>query len=190
MFFLVVSVRFLVDRCPHSEKMKQSKYDNTATFSNFAEKSLPLMWGLAEHLNWSVLLLIMVDPLAENRWCMRKQCCPLEDAVSFSVGLRGYIFLWGYQLNMDCKQRFCFKSKKNSSIPSKENHVSSRALYCSHCFPDASPHQASGTWQPIRLKNRKGMGEVLMHEESNEECQSHACCRFHNDINSIISVSN
>lgn len=129
----------------------------------------------------------LISPLAhcgslnrDNRWCMRKQCHSLEDGICFSEGLRGYIFLCDYWITIEYELQviLLLQNKKNSSIPSKENRVSSKALCCSRCFLYASPHQASGTWQTIRLKSRNGMGAILMHEQSSEECQSHTCYRF------------
>lgn len=98
---------------------------------------------------------------------------------------RLHISLW---LSVECELQvtLLLQNKKNSSIPSKENCVSSRPLYCSHCLLSASPHQTSGSWQIIRLKNKTGVGETLMHGQSNEECQSHASCIFSNDKNGII----
>lgn len=143
-------------------------------FEQLRWKSLPRMWDLAEHLNWSVLLLIVVVPLAENRWCTRNQCHPLEDCIYFLVGLRGYIFLCGYRSNMNCEWYFCFKTRKIAPFPPKRIVSVAELSIAPTVFLDASPHQASGTWQTIRLKNRKEMGKILMHEQSNEECQSHA----------------
>lgn len=143
-----------MDRCPHRKKEIQ-QVCQLSYLQQLCWKSLPRMWDLAEHLKWSITLLIMVVPLAEDRWHMRKHAVLLQMVcISYQDWEMTYL---SATINRIWTASDTFASKQgNSSIPSKEHHVSSSALYCSHCFLDASHHQASGTSQGnIKLRNRK-----------------------------------
>lgn len=177
-----------MDRCPHSEKRKLSLTTQapSATLLKVFAKNVGSGWTSE-----------LIRPLAYlGSPTSRKQMVYEEEMLSSG---RWYIFpgrIESLHISLWLSNKyglwviFLLQSKKNSFILSEENHASSRVLHCSHCFLDASSHQASRIRQTVKLKNGEGMVEILMHEQSNEECQSHTCCKFSNYKKGKIRVTN
>lgn len=154
-------------------------------------KSLPRMWDLAEHPKWSIALLIMVVPLAEDRWHMRKHAVLLQ-MVCISYQERWHIYL---RLSIEYGLQVTLLLQSKEIAPFRPKSIMSAAVFSTapivflmlHVIRPQGPLRETSNWETEKQRRN-----ILMHEQSNKECPWFciAYYRFSSDRKDTAAVGN